>query len=135
MIVALRKQIVKYLKSKHPRVYFINKVPKNAKFPYLVYDFQPSFRPDESCERLMIEIDGWDKPSRGSSKVLEELMETINGDGDLSSPTGLDKSILDNEDIMSVFSMESRHFLDEKGTGILRRKYTYSVTVYERSTS
>lgn len=133
MIIELRKLIQSNLKQKHPRVYFENQVPKNAEFPYLVYSFQPSFKPNESSEQLIVEIDGWDKPINGSARRLELLMEDINGNGDLINPNGLDKSVLENDEIMVVFRMESRMFLDEKKSRILRRKYTYVTTIYERS--
>ena len=135
MLVALRTAIKGYLETIHPRVYFRNDIPKNAAYPYLVYDFQATFTPDESTEQLLIEVDGWDKPTNGDSLPLETLMENVNGDGDLSNPSGLNKKILSNDEIMAVFRLEGRTILDDDDPRILRRKYTYATTVYERSTS
>lgn len=133
-MIALRKTIQAYLETKHPRVYF-KRAPEKAAFPYLVFDFQPSFTPDEGREQLLIDIDGWDKPTDGDSTALETLMQNVNGDGDLSSPSGLDRQAILANDILAVFRLESRDPVDDDDPLILRRKYTYNTTMYERSTS
>lgn len=134
MMIALRKTVKDYLLTKHPRVYF-KRAPKGATFPYLVIDFQPSFTPDEGREQLLIDIDGWDKPTDGDSTALETLMESVNGDGNLENPTGLDRQSITANDILALFRLESRDPLDDEDPAILRRKYTYNTTVYERSGS
>ncbi|MBN2796231.1 MAG: hypothetical protein JXR88_12545 [Clostridia bacterium] len=133
MILMLRKAVQAYLLSHHPRVYFRNDIPKDAKFPYLVYDFHPTFTLDESSERLLIDIDAWDKPSNGDSTQIETLIESVNGNGDLSNPTGLNFKTISNEDVMATFRLESRNIIDDDDPKILRRKYTYATVVYERS--
>jgi hypothetical protein len=132
-MMALRKILQAYLETKHARVFF-KRAPEGAQFPYLVMDFQPSFTPDEAREQLLIDIDGWDKPADGDSTALETLMETVNGDGDLESPSGLDRQAMSDEDIVALFRLEGRDPVDDEDPAILRRKYTYNTTIYfERS--
>ena len=133
-MTGLRKTVKAYLDTKHAHVYF-NRAPEKADFPYLVFSFAPSFTPDEGREQLLVDIDGWDKPGDGDSTALEALMDSVNGDGDLSTPSGLDRQAIQANDILAVFRLESRDPLDDPDPQILRRKYTYNTTVYERSTS
>lgn len=133
MILALRKALREYLLNHIPRVYFRNEVPKNAEYPYLVYDFSSTFMIDETSERLIIDIDVWDKPTNGDSTQIESLIESINGDGDFSNPSGLNLRTISSDEIMAIFRLESRNIVDDDDYKILRRKYTYATVVYERS--
>lgn len=134
MMLALRKTIEDYLKTIHPRVYF-GRPSSKAQFPYIVIDFNPSFTPDEGREQLLVDVEGWDKPRDGDSTALETLMQAINGDGDLGQPTGLDRQAITANGILALFRLESRDPIADEDPAILRRKYTYSTTVYERSES
>lgn len=134
MTYRLRKTIQSYLETKHPRVYF-KRAPEIEVFPYIVFDLDPSFTPDEAREQLTITVDGWDSPTYGDSAALETLMELINGDGALDAPSGLDKQAIQANDLLAIFRLDSRSAPDDEDPAILRRTYTYDTTIFERRTS
>lgn len=132
-MIELRKLLQAYLPTLHPRVYY-TEAPVDAQTPYIVYSFQASFTGDESTETMLIDIEGWDIPVGGDSTVIEELMETIKGDGSLiSDPTGLDEKTLSNTKITANFRFESRLTVPDEDKAIKHILHNYQVSIFERS--
>ena len=130
-----------FVKAIHPNVAIDGKsvsrvhfqaAPENAPFPYLVYDF-PNISPDgESMDLAMVDIDGWDSPTNGDTAALETLMALVNGNGNLISPTGLDKATLFTEAIAVTFYLDIKIPLRDDDPRIRRRKYIYQAKLFRR---
>lgn len=130
-MIDLRTVIKSYLKSIHPRVYF-QSAPDNAVYPYIVYDI-PNYSDDgETQSLIVVDIDGWDRPNNGDSTVLENLMTSINGDGDLKTPSGLNKKTLTTDKIVVSFYLDNKLPLTDKDPLILRRKYIYQARLFTK---
>jgi hypothetical protein len=128
-MIEFRKVLNNYLKSIHPRVYF-QAAPGDADYPYIVYDF-PSINSDgETQEIIIVDIDGWDRPDSGDTTQLENLMSSINGNGDLTNPTGLNKKTLDAAEIVASFYLDSKLPLTDTDPLIKRRKYIYQARLF-----
>lgn len=128
-MIELRKIIKGYLKGIHPRVYF-QSAPSDAVFPYVVYDIPNISDDGELQEIILIDIDGWDRPENGDTLPLEIIMASIEGDGDLFSPSGLNKRTLIAEKIAVSFYLETKLPLEDTDPLILRRKYTYQAKLF-----
>lgn len=132
-MIELRKILQPFLKSLHDQVYYLE-APDDSTVPYIVYSFQSSFTGDESAETMLLDLDGWDIPSNGDTTVIEELMETIKGDGSLiSDPTGLDEKTLSNDKISATFRFESRLMAPDEDPTVKHILHNYQISVYERS--
>ena len=128
-MIELRKVLNNYLKSIHPRVFF-QTAPSDATFPYVVYDFPNISDDGELQEIILIDIDGWDRPDNGDTMPLENLMASIDGDGDLINPTGLNKRTLAAEKIAVSLYLETKLPLTDTDPLIKRRKYTYQAKLF-----
>jgi hypothetical protein len=128
-VIEIRKAIQSYLKSKHPRVYFQD-APKNAVYPYLVYDLSNSVD-DGSMENFTLDVDGWDTPDAGDTTVLETLMSDVDGDGHKQNPSGLHrKTIMILDKMSATFYRENRLPLPDDDKRIHRRKYIYQIRTH-----
>lgn len=130
-MIDLREVIRDYLKSIVSRVYF-QSAPPNAKYPYLVYDI-PNYSEDGEVQSLIVvDIDGWDRPNNGDTTNLENIMAQINGDGDLQSPSGLNKTTLTTDNIVVSFYLDNKLALTDKDPLIKRRKYIYQARLFNK---
>lgn len=129
-MIELRRLLQAYLATIHPRVYF-ESAPDDALYPYLVVDFAPSFSDGEGLETVPVEIDGWDAPVDGNTTVLEQLMKSVNGNGNIKSPTGLDKRTLTDGQIYATFYLDSKATVTDPDPRIKRRQYRYQAKVFE----
>lgn len=123
-MIELRKAISTYLKSIHPSVYF-QSAPDTATFPYIVYDISNYIDNGENQSLIVVDIDGWDRPSNGDTMRIEEMMESINGNGNLHTASGLDKRTLTTDKIVVSFYLDSKLPIADDDPTIKRRKYTY----------
>ncbi len=133
IVLELRKEIKKaiklFLSEYNVGVYFKTASDK-AKMPYIVFGFDTIKLQNESIETFILNIDAW---SYENSKVqLDEIMSTLDGNGELEKPTGLNKYILISDKITIVFKRENIIILEERDKKLLRRRYTYTVSVLER---
>lgn len=132
-MIELRKAIQTYLETVHPRVYFQDADP-DAAYPYLVFDFDDISSEDEAFDRAILDIEGWDQPVTGDTLPLYQLMETLDGDGDISNPTGLRNRSIMTEDIVLVFRRSFKTGIPNDDDRTIKRvRYTYAVAVHERS--
>ena len=126
--IELRKAIKTYLETKHDRVYF-QSAPKNAVYPYIVYDM-PNSVDDGSMESFVLDIDGWNDNT--DTTALETLMSEIDGNGDKLNPTGLNKKTVSIDGVITAtFYRENRLALIDEDPKIRRRKYIYSIKTHE----
>ncbi len=135
-MIELRRILTAHLKTIHPRVYFADDAPADAEYPYIVYDILDIPDNGQGHQVANIDIDGWDAPADGDTTELENLMELINGDGNVKSlggPSGLNKKVLTAEKIKAVFFLDRKLPLTEADKSIKRRKYVYQARFFERS--
>lgn len=114
---------------------YYDQASENATFPYIVFSFEPINTQDESSDTFILDIDGWDQPANGDTVPLETTMETIDGDGNIQNPTGLNEKIIITNDVTLILRRENRYSIPDEDKSIKRRRYTYQVTVFERSAS
>jgi len=134
-MIAIRKLINTYLNTKHPTTQvFYEDAPPETLPPYVIWSFGPSVQMNESTETVMLDIDGWDIPPDNSTLALEELMELIDGDGDLTNPSGLNQLTLRSDDISIQIRRETRLTVPDEDKTIKRKTYTYTVSIYEQET-
>jgi hypothetical protein len=129
-MIELRKALLTYLKTIHPRVYF-QVAPEEAQYPYIVFDFPNTLFDGEYQENVSVHIDGWD--NNPDTTALESLMALINGNGELVNPTGLDKKTLISDTIAARFGLENKIPLRDDDPRIRRRKYIYQARIFGRS--
>lgn len=105
---------------------------KTAK-PYVVFSFEPISTVDESSDNFIVNIDGWDIPANGNTTALETLMKTIDGNGDITNPTGLNQKIINTSTVTLALRRINRFSIVESDTTVKRKRYQYQVTSFERS--
>jgi hypothetical protein len=128
----LRKAINAFLETKHPRVYF-QQADTKAAFPYLVFDLPNMFDSGDSPVIYVLDVDGWDDDA--NTAVLEELMETVDGDGNESNPTGLRRRVLAVGENSRAAVYRDAMLAPPPPTDepkLRRRRFSYQVRVYER---
>lgn len=122
----LRAAIQAVLDGLHPRVFY-QAARGNPEFPYLVWDLTRAFD-DGNTEVYLLEVDGWDQAK--DTTALEDLMETVDGDGDLVAPSGLHRRVLNVPgQVAATIYRESRQSIPDEDDRIRRRRYTYEVRV------
>lgn len=122
-MVKFRKAIQSFLKSINSRVYF-QIAPKEAIFPYLVYDITQILDDGESIQIAVVDIDGWDMPTNGDTSSLETLMETVNT---------LNKTILTEDTVTAAFYLDRVLPIIDDDKRIKRCKYVFEAKIFERS--
>lgn len=120
-MINLRKLLHSYLKKIHPRVYY-RKAPKDAKFPYLVWDITQMTPDGEGFEPATIDVDGWDM--NDDTTALETLMDNVN--------SALDKKTLSNDKLSVTFYLDRKLPLGDDNPDIQRRKYVYEARLFRR---
>ena len=128
---ALQNNILPAAVSTTPLYYDL--AAERAVFPYIVYSFEPITTDDESSDTFILDIDGWDAPANGDTTTLESLLEVIDGSGDLTSPSGLNEKVIITSDVTLILRREARYSIPDDDKTIKRKRYTYQVTVFERS--
>ena len=116
----VREVLMTILLTVHSRVHF-KKAPDNETFPYLVFDFLPSFEVGNGQTVLPIDIDGWDNVP--NTAALETLMASVKA-------TLEDRRYVDN-DIGVSFHLDSRLHMTDDEERLNRRKYTYQARLFE----
>lgn len=138
-MIELRKALKEYLKAIHPNVTIDDKAysrvhfqaaPKKTPYPYLVFDFPNTLTDGEYKDNVVVDIDGWGDDS--DTTELESLMALVNGNGELASPTGLDKKTLISSSIAVRFGLENKLPLTDDDPRIHRWKYVYQARIFKR---
>ena len=124
--VEFSKAIGNYLASKVTRAYKSN-APEEAVFPYAVFYLPNSINTDPS-EDFYLDVDIWD--NKQDTTALENLVDIIDGDGDVLNPTGLHHKTITADGITATFYRESRSEIEDEDPRLSRRQLQYSVRVY-----
>lgn len=127
-ILELKKQIQLFLKTKADRVYF-RKANEKTAFPYVVFNFPDSDADFFEREDIILEVDIWDKSN--ITTTIDTLTGSIDGDGDIKSPTGLNrKSINIDSHLRAKIYRINRYTIDDEEKKIERRQLRYKVKAY-----
>lgn len=119
----LRKAIDALLVSLHPRSFY-QMARGNQVKPYVTWDLTST--DDGDMEVYMLEVDGW--ADAADNTALEAMMEAIDGDGDLTAPTGLHRRVLTiaGNPVGTIYR-ESRQPVPDDTDQIQRRRNTYQI--------
>lgn len=125
-MVNLIKSIKGFLVTKADRAFF-QKAPDTAQFPYVVFDLPSSFdsRPSED---FSLSIDIWDDDQ--DTTALETLTESIDGDGNIFNPSGLNNKTIIAIGLVATFYREGRMTVPDEDKRINRRQLRYNVRAY-----
>lgn len=115
-----------FLLTKATRVYF-RKAPSTAAFPYVVFDL-PSSYSSRPSEDFSLEVDVWD--DKQDTTALENLTESIDGNGDIFSPTGLNYKTITSANLTATSYREARLIVPDDDERINRRQLRYTVRAY-----
>lgn len=126
--IELQKQIITFLRTKASRVY-LEYAPTDAVFPYVIYDLPSSYAGDSDREDFVLEIDVWDNSK--DTTVLETLSGSIDGNGDIFNPTGLNrKNIYVDGKLAATCYREARFMIRDEDNRINHRQLRYTIQTY-----
>ena len=121
-MINLRKATHQLLREIHPRVYY-QRAPKDAVFPYVVYDFPNSFM-ETNQEIFNLDVDVW--TNQNDTTELETIASTI--------WKALNRyRHIDNDIQFSIYRMNRLPPLDEDEINIKRRKLIFQLRYFERT--
>lgn len=127
-IIELQKQLVTFLKTKATRVYF-REAPENAVYPYVVYNIPSSIENYSNREDFILEVDFWDNSNL--TTVIDTLVGDVDGDGDISSPTGLHRKLIYVDGTISAkLYRDARLIIDDEDKRIEHRQLRYLIQTY-----
>lgn len=112
-MIELRTAVKNVLKTIHPHVYYL-RAPKDAPFPYLVYNLE-AYGEGEGSELIVLDVDGWDEGT--DSTPLEILMKNVN--------STFDKNVITTENTVVSFYLDRKLPVIDDEPSIMRRTYTY----------
>jgi hypothetical protein len=125
--VKFLESITQYLKNKCPRVYS-PEAPEGAKFPYLTYDTPTTFDMSPG-ENIILEIDIWD--DKQDTTALENLMEAIDGNGNVLNPTGLNRATFYVQgSFVATLYKDEKFNVPDADKKIKRRQLRYECKIY-----
>lgn len=113
-INAVTDAVLDYLETKHSRVYR-NKTPQAPIFPYVVFIVESVVNSMPS-EDLYLNINIYENPDK-SVRVIEDLVDLIDGNGDGLDPTGLNQKIINTAALSLRFDREQRQYVS--GTDLI----------------
>lgn len=117
-MIDLRTALTAQLKMACPRVYFMD-APKDAPFPYLVYDL-PNSVDDGSLENFVLEVDGWDKGE--DTAGIELLMD--------AADVALHRQVLHVGNMVVILYRDNRLTIPDDEKRIHHRRYVYQARTY-----
>ena len=126
-ILELREEIQTFLETLGYEVHYQH-APQTATFPYIVFDLVDS-TDVETREDFNLEVDVWDNIQ--NTTRLETLVGNIDGDGDIQSPTGLNRKLIFTDNNMSAkIYRTNRLSLPEPDITLRRRQLRYDIQTY-----
>jgi hypothetical protein len=124
----LRTALLVYLETKHSNVYY-NIAGSKEDMPYIVFNL-PFSVPSFNREDYTLEIDVWDNSK--DTTVIENLTDSIDGNGDVFDPTGLHRLSIDAVSFIAKIYRSSRQSVEDNDKSIKRRRMIYTVEVYKK---
>lgn len=118
--MALRKAVQAALETVSPRVKYQKAKPGTAT-PYIVFGLTTGIdnRPSQD---YLLDVDVWDKVTKTSSSVIEDLTDAV--------VVALDAVPVEVTGCSFVPYFNTRFSADEKDSGLLHRRVTFSLRVY-----
>ena len=116
-MIELRTKLFQELKTLHPRVYFQHATEDHA-FPYVTYNFLPSFMVDAGMESMLMDVDVWDNNTNTTAietlaqKVWEKFHHYKHVDEDI---------------FLSIYRDSRMPEIEDDEPSIRRRKLTFQV--------
>ena len=127
-VLELKKQLQTFLKTKATRVYY-ERANHVSTYPYVVFNLRNSIEQEGNREDFILEIDVWGYED--GVTALETLVGNIDGDGSLTSPTGLHRKLIYVSDSISIkLYRESRLDIADSDERVRRRQLRYIAQVY-----
>lgn len=121
-MIELRKVINRILKEYLSSVHY-QQAPDTALFPYLTYEFMPSFT-DGHIEIIPFDVDIWDE--RSDTTELEEVNDKI--------WKAFDRLIYNDANIQFSIYREGRQpIIDEAQPNLRRRKLSFQLRYFDKS--
>lgn len=109
--------------------YYYRKAPSTATYPYKVGSFNGSFD-DENSEVFAFELDYWDDGSDDS--VLFDLIDTDMGDGDSTSPTGLNKKKFHLASGTVVLAKDTEFTVEDPDKDLIHIRVSLTARIYRK---
>lgn len=120
-MLELRKELTKLLRAHHPIVFFVT-APKDASFPYVVFDLPNSFD-NEQQEVFSLDVDVWD--NKDDTTEIETLSSILWKK--MNYHHHVDEHIQ-----FSIYRSNRLPPLDEKETDLKRRKLMFQLRYFDR---
>ncbi len=121
-VLEIRKAVQAALKNVHSRVWY-ERAPDGAQFPYITYLLSTAIDAG-TLERYLLDVNGWDAPSDGSTAALETLMEAVD--------RALQKRVVCTDDVSFVIYRDRRLSVEDTDPRIRRRMYVYELRAFQR---
>lgn len=100
----------------------------NNEFPYVRIGFPHTIDDGEGMQRLVVDIDVWDKNT--DTTTLDGIVGLINGDGNPFAPTGLNKRTLSDASGAVTYYLDTILALREDDSRLRRRKLIYQAHAF-----
>lgn len=130
-MINVKKALQAYLETLHSQVYFKD-APDDAPYPYLVINFGQTMASGEYTKQIIVDIDFWDFPANNDDTSLENLATLVEGNGNITNPTGLNKKVLTTSNGHINFKLDRVLDLHEKDKRILRKMQIYEAKMFLR---
>jgi hypothetical protein len=123
----LKEEIFEFLKTKINSVHFKDASSKTA-LPYCIFNLTNSSIIVNNREDYILEITLWDK--NADTNIIDNIRDSINGDGDIFNPSGLDRKtfFLDNN-IGKCYKEGQLDIIDQE-KNIERRQINYIIKLF-----
>ena len=116
-MIELRQKITQELEDIHTNVFF-QKAKETVTFPYMVFNFLPSFMVDKGMESMMMDVDIWDKNT--DTTTLELLAQQV-------WSKFKDYNHVDDTIYLAIYRDGRMPELEEDEPTIRRRKLTFQI--------
>jgi len=129
-VINMKKMICTFLATVADRVYD-NWVRPGTKYPYVTYTLSSSARDENMVmERFMLDVDIWDNDPLDTT-TLETLTGTIDGNGSITSASGLHRKHYYVSGTLAADSYrEARMDIPDEDTNIRHRRLRYEILTY-----
>lgn len=125
---AVADSILAFLEGKHERVYR-NKATKSPIFPYVVFRLE-SVSPSSPSDDYYLNVDIYED-SESSVRPMEDLADSIDGNGNYLDPTGLNQKTINTDLFSAYFDREQRqHIPSEELVGSQAINMRYNTRIY-----
>ena len=127
-VIKLRTDIQTFLKTLCDRVYY-ERATDTSTYPYIVFNLVDSREHEGNREDFDLEVDIWDNAQ--DSTAIETLTGNVDGDGDLTSATGLHRKLFYTAGQISAKCYRDRRLaIIDEDVRIRHRQLRYYIQTY-----